>query len=37
MELLNIPMPNWIPITFFVVLLGAAYMVGSWLEKGEQE
>jgi hypothetical protein len=35
MSLLNIELPTWIPVLFFVVLIGGSFAVGAWLQKGE--
>lgn len=28
--------PTWLPILFFVVLLGTAFLVGKWLVKNDR-
>lgn len=33
--LLNIPMPTFIPILFFVVLMAVSFFVGFWLQGKE--
>jgi hypothetical protein len=35
MLFLNIPLPDWIPILFFIVLLAASFYVGAWLQSKE--
>ncbi len=37
MTLLNIPLPAWVPIFFFVALIGGSFAIGAWLQKGEKE
>jgi len=33
--LLNIPLPTWVPILFFVLLLIGSFIVGRWLERND--
>lgn len=33
--LANIPMPTWIPILFFVVLMAGSFYIGAWLQGKE--
>lgn len=35
MLLLNIPLPTWLVILFFVVLLAASFVTGRWLERND--
>lgn len=33
--LLNIPLPTWVPILFFISLLVGSFIVGRWLERND--